>query len=122
LKTCLADYLGRRIFASSILPISKSTLIYGSADVGVTVKNSSNEMNVLVEKLAAKLNLKGHFVGPVNKPVFLHGPGDLEGHAGLDGRYYLLDFARLFPPEPPTKRCVEFITTTICFRHSSNPY
>lgn len=28
-------------------------------------------------------------------------PGDLEGHKGLDGRYYLLDVARLFPPEAP---------------------
>ncbi len=31
------------------------------------------------------------------------GPVDLEGHRGKDGRYYLLDFARLFPAERPTR-------------------
>lgn len=29
------------------------------------------------------------------------GPGDIEGHMGTDGRYYVLDFARTFPPEHP---------------------
>lgn len=28
---------------------------------------------------------------------------DVEGHKGKDGRYYLLDFARSFPPESPHK-------------------
>ena len=26
---------------------------------------------------------------------------DIEGHQGNDGRYYLLDFSRTFPPEEP---------------------
>ena len=26
---------------------------------------------------------------------------DIEGHKGSDGRYYLLDFSRTFPPEAP---------------------
>jgi hypothetical protein len=30
--------------------------------------------------------------------VPLFGPADLEGHLGKDGRFYLIDFARLFPP------------------------
>lgn len=25
--------------------------------------------------------------------------GDIEGHLGQDGKYYCLDFARVFPPE-----------------------
>lgn len=29
---------------------------------------------------------------------------DIEGHAGLDGRLYLIDLARLFPPEYPDGR------------------
>jgi hypothetical protein len=32
--------------------------------------------------------------------VFTHGPIDMEGHLGQDGRFYLVDFARLFPPDP----------------------
>ncbi len=31
----------------------------------------------------------------------LHAPCDIEGHLGKDGRLYLLDFARVFPPESP---------------------
>lgn len=30
-------------------------------------------------------------------------PLDLEGHQGTDGRYYVVDFARLLPPESPVK-------------------
>ncbi len=33
----------------------------------------------------------------------VYGPGDLEGHLGKDGRYYVLDAARLFPPHPPVE-------------------
>ena len=29
-------------------------------------------------------------------------PTDIEGHRGKDGRFYVLDFARVFPPEHPT--------------------
>lgn len=28
-------------------------------------------------------------------------PADIEVHQGRDGKFYMLDFARLFPPEPP---------------------
>lgn len=30
-------------------------------------------------------------------------PADIEVHRGTDGRYYMLDFARLWPPEVPTQ-------------------
>ncbi|CAN0023081.1 unnamed protein product, partial [Discosporangium mesarthrocarpum] len=29
----------------------------------------------------------------------MHSACDIEGHIGTDGKYYLLDFARSFPPE-----------------------
>lgn len=29
---------------------------------------------------------------------------DLEGHKGLDGKYYLLDFSRVLPPESPNRK------------------
>jgi hypothetical protein len=31
----------------------------------------------------------------------VYAPVDLEGHLGQDGRYYLIDSARLLPPNPP---------------------
>jgi len=30
--------------------------------------------------------------------------GDMEGHIGTDGRFYVIDTARLFPPEPPSRK------------------
>lgn len=36
----------------------------------------------------------GHMVGRVS-PKLIYGPGDIEGHKGTDGRFYLIDFARL---------------------------
>ena len=30
----------------------------------------------------------------------LYGPADIEAHRGKDGRFYVLDLARVFPPEP----------------------
>jgi hypothetical protein len=32
--------------------------------------------------------------------VLLYSAGDIEGHLGRDGRYYVLDFSRTFPPAP----------------------
>lgn len=52
-------------------------------------------MNVV----AGKLNLKQHVVseGGLEIPT----PGDMEGHLGTDGAYYLKNIARLFPPSAP---------------------
>lgn len=30
-------------------------------------------------------------------------PADIEGHRGKDGKFYVLDTARVFPPRPPSK-------------------
>ena len=38
---------------------------------------------------------------------YLHGPVDIEGHYGSDGRFYLIDFARVFPPEYFTRETWE---------------
>jgi hypothetical protein len=50
-----------------------------------------------MEKAGRTLNLKGHKVGD----AIIYGPGDIEGHLGLDGNYYVVDFGRTFPPEAP---------------------
>ena len=31
----------------------------------------------------------------------MYGPGDIEAHLGADKRYYVVDYARVFPPEAP---------------------
>ena len=41
----------------------------------------------------------------------LYGPVDVEGHMGRDGRLYVLDTARLFPPSTPTRGYVAVCTS-----------
>jgi hypothetical protein len=71
----------------------------GSNDAGRTIKTGDQVMDHLMHGLGEHLNLRKHLVGKQRVPIV--GPGDIEGHLGTDGRYYLLDFARLMPPETP---------------------
>lgn len=97
----LIDYRGYRLVCVSILPINTTTLCYGSCDGGKNVFASDERMNARMRQAAARLNLKGHMAG-VNRAKsrqFLYGPADIEGHRSWqDSRYYVLDFARVFPP------------------------
>jgi hypothetical protein len=102
---CLVDYRGFRLIAMSILPIrGHESLVYGSDDYGKTVKNSEPRLEALVALAAERLKLKRHACGlhPA-RSAHLYTPCDLEGHVGDDGRFYLLDFSRLLPPEAPAR-------------------
>ena len=85
----------------SILPIDKDTIMYGSSDAGRTVHKKIPELNEKMLSASEFLNLKPHVVG---KSEILASVGDLEGHLGRDGRYYILDFSRAFPPECPNPK------------------
>ncbi|GAM18576.1 hypothetical protein SAMD00019534_017510 [Acytostelium subglobosum LB1] len=96
----IIDYRGYRLLAISNLPITKESIVYGSNDGGKTVHNSDPLIEAEMKRLAKKMFIKGHTVG-LNTPVTIFGPGDIEVHKGTDGRYYMIDFARAFPPEYP---------------------
>ncbi|EFA85283.1 Histidine kinase A [Heterostelium album PN500] len=93
----LIDYRGYRLVAMSLLPITGETIVYGSSDGGITVHSDNELFNQKMKKSASILNIKGHVVGR-DTPKLLHSCGDIEGHIGSDGNFYLLDFARVFPP------------------------
>jgi Clustered mitochondria len=76
-----------RLIAVSLLPLSKESLIYGSADAGRTVKKSNLEFNEKMAMAAQQLNLKRHMVGPTGREVPIDSCCDIEGHLGADGRY-----------------------------------
>ena len=102
---CLIDYRGFRLWAVSRLPVvhggEQSTLILGSSDGGQRIVNLDPNVSVHMQRIAAVLNLKGHYVHDASgKATFLFGPFDIEVHCGTDRRVYLLDFHRTFPPEP----------------------
>jgi hypothetical protein len=100
----LIDYKGFRLIAVSMLPLGRGSLIYGSEDAGVTVHAKDKRLNELIEVASKRLNLKPHCCGKNN--VTVYSPVDLEGHVGTDGRFYLLDFSRVFPPVTPCKEVV----------------
>ena len=127
--TAVISYCGHTVLVSSLLPISNETLVYGSADGGSTIVNQSPEMDRMMRLVGQTLNLKEHVVAASRavqlRPTpslssssesqtwtTLHGPADMEGHLGRDGRFYVVDMARLFPPEAPTpdspKGCILF--------------
>jgi hypothetical protein len=57
-------------------------------------------INEKMKQAGEALNLKGHIAGFAKYQVNLcYGPGDIECHLGKDGKFYVLDFARTFPPE-----------------------
>eukprot|EP00002_Diphylleia_rotans_P013944 TRINITY_DN2715_c0_g1_i2.p1 TRINITY_DN2715_c0_g1~~TRINITY_DN2715_c0_g1_i2.p1 ORF type:complete len:787 (+),score=110.12 TRINITY_DN2715_c0_g1_i2:95-2455(+) len=97
--TLLITYCGHRIIASSVLPINSFTIAYGSSDAGKTIHNSSPSLAMLIERVAKQLNLKQHM--SYDGKHMIWGPGDMECHVGKDGKYYVIDVARLFPPENP---------------------
>jgi len=98
----LIDYLGYRLVAVSLLPISDNTLVYGSSNGGLSVHADEDEANRLMEELGKKLNLRGHVASPSKEgSKFIYMPADIEGHRGRDGRFYLIDFARIMPPATP---------------------
>ncbi|KAH3742853.1 Histidine kinase A [Pelomyxa schiedti] len=97
-------FKGFRVIALSVLPVNKEqTLKYGTADGGEIIHNDDTILSRKMANAAAEINLAPHYVGNDDAGTTLCGPADLEGHSGLDGKYYLLDFSRTFPPEWPNR-------------------
>jgi Clustered mitochondria/Ras family/Translation initiation factor eIF3 subunit 135 len=97
------DFLGSRLIAMSLLPISKETLRYGTADGGRTVHvddgvGDGRHFVGALAKAGLELGLEPHLL----KGKRLPSAADIEGHEGTDSRHYLCDFSRTFPPAEPS--------------------
>jgi hypothetical protein len=100
------EYLGFCLIATALLPISPTTLVYGSSDAGQTIVCEENDAQVAVMSLARSLNLAAHRVqDSVGCIKTMHGPVDLEVHRlpSKEGKDHLhvLDPARLYPAACP---------------------
>ena len=95
---CLVDYAGYRVIASSMLPIGGDTLVYGSCDGGRTVMNAMF-LRATMRDAAKWLNIKAH----KSANELIYAPTDIEVHNGRDGCLYILDTARVLPPEQPPR-------------------
>ncbi|KAH3761583.1 Histidine kinase A [Pelomyxa schiedti] len=97
------DFLGYRLTAMSLLPITAKSILYGSSNAGRIVHADDPVVVRNMEHICTKLNLKGHTCGTGLEHKTLWGPTDIEVHRGSDGRFYIIDLSRLFPPERPVK-------------------
>lgn len=66
--------------------------------------NDDAQFSALMDRLGERLKLASHQV----RGRRIVGPADIEGHKGPDGKYYLVDLARMFPVRaPPVRVSVE---------------
>ncbi|XP_047449755.1 clustered mitochondria protein homolog isoform X4 [Mugil cephalus] len=104
LGTVVVDYRGYRVTAQSIIPgilerEQEQSVIYGSIDFGKTVVSHSKYMELL-DKTSRPLKVQRHNVlNEKNETVELCSSVECKGIIGNDGRHYILDLLRTFPPD-----------------------
>ncbi|CAG5872673.1 unnamed protein product [Menidia menidia] len=103
LGTAVVDYRGIRVVAQTIVPgiLEKNheQIVYGSNDNGKTVFTHPRFLELL-DKTSKPLRIQHHQVLDHNdKPVQLCSGLSTVGILGNDGRPYILDLLRTFPPD-----------------------
>ncbi|XP_056612685.1 clustered mitochondria protein homolog isoform X2 [Triplophysa dalaica] len=104
LGTVVVDYRGYRVTAQSIIPgilerEQEQSVIYGSIDFGKTVVSHPKYLELL-EKTSRPLKVQRHAVlNEKDAPVDLSSSVECKGIIGNDGRHYILDLLRTFPPD-----------------------
>uniref|UniRef100_A0A672JIY2 Clustered mitochondria protein homolog n=1 Tax=Salarias fasciatus TaxID=181472 RepID=A0A672JIY2_SALFA len=104
LGTVVVDYRGYRVTAQSIIPgilerEQEQSVIYGSIDFGKTVVSHSKYLELL-DKTSRPLKVQRHNVlNEKNETVELCSSVECKGIIGNDGRHYILDLLRTFPPD-----------------------
>uniref|UniRef100_A0A8D2LT72 Clustered mitochondria homolog n=1 Tax=Varanus komodoensis TaxID=61221 RepID=A0A8D2LT72_VARKO len=104
LGTVVVDYRGYRVTAQSIIPgilerEQEQSVIYGSIDFGKTVVSHAKYLELL-EKTSRPLKIQKHTVlNDKNEEVELCSSVECKGIIGNDGRHYILDLLRTFPPD-----------------------
>ena len=91
---------GFRLIAISILPINRSTIVYGSNDGGQTVHAEDEAFNLIMERAAKVLNLAGHQAGINHAHTkLLYSAADIEGHKGQVRKAFAVRLCCRFRPK-----------------------
>lgn len=104
LGTVVIDYRGYRVTAQSIIPgilerEQEQSVVYGSIDFGKTVVTHEQYM-ILLNKAAQHLKILPHkVINDKNEEIELCSSVECKGIIGNDGRHYILDLLRTFPPD-----------------------
>jgi len=104
LGTVVLDYRGYRVTAQSIIPgilerEQEQSVVYGSIDFGKTVVTHAKYLDLL-QKAGNQLKILPHkVVNDKKEEVELCSSVECKGIIGNDGRHYILDLLRTFPPD-----------------------
>ncbi|XP_042286092.1 clustered mitochondria protein homolog isoform X1 [Thunnus maccoyii] len=104
LGTAVVDYRGIRVIAQTIVPgilekNQEQSVVYGSNDYGKTVFTHPRFLELL-DKTSKPLRIQRHQVlDHNNSSVELCSGIETKGILGNDGRAYILDLLRTFPPD-----------------------
>lgn len=104
LGTVVIDYRGYRVTAQSIIPgilerEQEQSVVYGSIDFGKTVLSHPKYLELL-NKAGTHLKILPHSVlNDKEENVELCSSVECKGIIGNDGRHYILDLLRTFPPD-----------------------
>lgn len=104
LGTVVIDYRGYRVTAQSIIPgilerEQEQSVVYGSIDFGKTVLSHPKYLELL-NSAGKHLKILPHSVlNEKGEPIELCSSVECKGIIGNDGRHYILDLLRTFPPD-----------------------
>lgn len=104
LGTVIIDYRGYRVTAQSIIPgilerEQEQSVVYGSIDFGKTVLSHAKYFELL-NKAGQHLKILPHSVlNDKEEVVEICSSVECKGIIGNDGRHYILDLLRTFPPD-----------------------
>ena len=116
LTALLRTFGGKCVIVTALAPIAGSdSIVYGSDDAGKTIMSEDPSVTPLINNLADACSLALHkVVDGQGKEHFVRLAVDVECHRSpADGRFYLLDLARMLPPTPPRlygSHGVDFLT------------
>ncbi|KAH9517025.1 hypothetical protein DERF_007725 [Dermatophagoides farinae] len=105
LATAVVDYKGYRVTAQSIIPgilerDQEQSVVYGSIDFGKTVVSHPKYLELL-KKAGGVLKIVPHkVISQGGEEVEICSSVECKGIIGNDGRHYILDLLRTFPPDP----------------------
>ncbi|XP_076363788.1 clustered mitochondria protein homolog isoform X2 [Tachypleus tridentatus] len=104
LGTVVVDYRGYRVMCQSIIPgilerEQEQSVVYGSVNFGKTVVSHKKFMELL-NKAGQHLKILPHkVVNDKGEIIELCSSVECKGIIGNDGRHYILDLLRVFPPD-----------------------
>ncbi|KAM9329599.1 clustered mitochondria protein homolog [Gastrophryne carolinensis] len=104
LGTVVLDYRGYRVTAQSIIPgildrKEDQSVVYGSIDFGKTVSTSAKYLTLLYKACKPLRILRHPVLDEKDQEVILCSSVECKGIVGNDGRHYILDLLRTFPPD-----------------------